>query len=220
MNSLYVILHLSVMGKLMRVSALLIAILFFCASGSVQQGKDTNIDSTFINWNKATIASLRLQAAIEEQTKVIDSYKNRLAAFYAYINIKTDNQLNKNSIRYKFLTRIKEQLKQKNIFIIEANTSGEKVEIRNFVLYPNSQDKIDVEIYRYILQGWRKDKVIKDYQQSIDTTLLSHRVKWPKGFNNDDVIISHFQQGHINTSEFFLFGTLSSETIKKIISIE
>jgi len=208
------------MGKVIRVSALLIVIIFFCTSGAVQKEKGIDIDSTFIKWNKATIASLRLQSSSGEQKRVINYYENRLAAFYAYMDIKTDSQLNKNAVRYKFLDNIKGQLKEKDVFIIEATTSGEHVEIRNIVLYPKAQNKVDVEIYRYNLQRWRKDKVIKDYQQTIDTTLFNHRVEWAKGLNHDDVIISHFQQGQVNASEFFLFGTLSGEPIKRIISIK
>ena len=193
--------------------------MFVCTSGKVQNEKSIDIGTLFINWNKVTIASLRLQSAGEKQERVRDYYKNRLAAFHAYIDIKTDSQLNKSSIRYEFLNKIKGQLKKKDIFIIEAPTSGERVEIRNFVLYPRGINKADVEVYHYNLQGWEKGKVTKDYQQTIDTTLLNHRVKWPNGFNHDDIIISHFQKGQVSASGFFLFGTLSNEIIKRIVSI-
>ena len=185
------------MGKLMRVPTLLLFLLLFSSFSDEKRGTGIDTAATFINWNKATIASLRQQSASNEQTKVTDYYKNRLAAFYAYIDIKTDDQLNKGSIRYKFLELVKSKLEIKDVFIVEANTSGEKVDIKTIVLYPTATDKADVEIYRYSLQGWRRDTTIKNYQLSVNKSLLSGRVTWAQGFNHDDVTISHFHDGKV-----------------------
>jgi hypothetical protein len=207
------------MGKLMRVPRLLIFILLLSSFLDEKKGTGVEPEATFINWNKATIASLRQQSKSKEQTRVTDYYKNRLAAFYAYIDIISDNQLNKGSIRYKFLDLVEKKLAKKDVFIIEAKTSGEKVNIRTIVLYPSTTNKTDVEIYRYNLQGWRRDTAIQNYELSTDTTLLNGRVKWAKGFNHDDVTISHFLNGKVKASEFFLFGTLANENVKKLVYI-
>lgn len=210
---------LRVMGKLMRVPTLLMFILLLSSFLDEKKGKGIDTAATFINWNKATIASLRQQSASNEQKRVTDYYKNRLAAFYAYIDIKTDNQLNKGSIRYKFLELLKNKLETKDVFIVEATNSGEEVDIRTIVLYPTDTDKVDVEVYRYSLQGWRRDSAIKNYQLSVDKSLLSGRVAWAKSFNHDDVTVSHFHNGKVKASEFFLFGTLSNDNVKKIVSL-
>ena len=198
---------------LIKVSILLILIFSYFLDS---KGKtDVDIDQLFINWNKATIASLRQQSKTNESTAK-GYYKNRLEAFYAYIDIETDSQLNKSSIRYRFLEYIKKQLQTEEAFIIEANSSGGRVILQNFVLYPKSTDKVDLEIYRCNLRGWRKDTLIKNYSISADSTLLHGRVAWANGFNYDDVIISHINKGKVKGSEFFLFHTLSNEKVKKV----
>ena len=202
----------------MRLPALLILALIFCSFWDEKNTNPVDIGTTFIDWNKATVSSLREQSKSDEETKVRAFYENRLAAFYAYIDIKTENHLNKSSIRYKFLEQIQSRLGE-DAFIIEANTSGEGVDIRSIVLYPKAEKKVDVEIYRYNLQGWRRDTAFKDYGLSVDTAILKGRVKGAKGHNYDDVTISYFQQGKVAASEFFLFGTLANETVKKIVSI-
>jgi hypothetical protein len=203
----------------MRVPTLLIFFFIFSSFWDDKHVASVDIEATFVNWNKATIASLRLQSTGDEQTRAKDYYKNRLAAFYAYIDIKTYSQINKESIRYKFLELVANQLETDNVFIIEANNSGEHVDIRSVVVYPKVTNNVDVEIYRYNLQGWRKDTVIKNYALSISNTFLNEKVKWAKGFNQDDVTISHFQKGKVRASEFFLFGTLANENVKKLVSI-
>ncbi len=177
-----------------------------------------DIDSLFVNWNTATIHSLRQQCNSKEQLKIIDYYKNRLAAFYSYIDIKNDSDLNKNSIRFDFLKLIKDRLNTSNTFVIEANSSGEGVDICNVVMYFNETNKADIEIYHYKSQRWQKTKVMKDYQLPIDTISFAKRVKWANGFNYDDVIISHFKKDKVLGSDFFLFHTLSSSAIKKVLS--
>lgn len=203
----------------MRIPTLIIITLLLSSFLEKKNGTVIDIAATFTSWNKATIASLRQQSKTKEQTKIIGYYKNRLDAFYAYIDIKSDSQLNKGSIRYKFLDLVKDKLMKKDVFIIEANTSGEKVDIRTIVLYPTATNKMHIEVYRYSLQGWRWNTAIENYDLSADTILLNGRVKWAKGFNHDDVTISHFRNGKVQSSEFFLFGTLANEKIKKVVSL-
>jgi hypothetical protein len=54
------------------------------------------------------------------------------------------------------------------------------VNIRNIVLYPKDGNKVDIEVYEYHPEGWKREKVIKDYQQAIDTTLFNGRVSGQK----------------------------------------
>jgi len=208
----------NVIGKLMKTPILIIVTTLLLSFITAGHEDVTDKDSTFIAWNKATIASLRFQIAHELQPKANEYYKNRLEAFYGYIDIQTDSQINVNSIRYKFLDYIKEEINRNDVFIIEANLSGEHVDIRNFILYPKQQDHVDIELYRFNLSGWRRDTVIKDFPQSISANMLNQRVKWPNGLNYDDVTISHFQKGNLKSVEFFLFNTLSSESVIKIMS--
>lgn len=201
-----------------KFKAILFSLVIFLFSISFKEFT-ADIDTVFVNWNTATIQSLRQQFDSKEQLKVIDYYKNRLAAFYSYIDIKNDSELNKNSIRYEFLKLIKDQLISNNTFIIEATTNGETVDICNLAIYFNDSNKADIEIHHYKSQGWQKTKVIKDYQLPIDAILSTQRVKWANGFNYDDVIISHLRKDKVLSSDFFLFNTLSSSAIKKILSM-
>ena len=204
----------------MRFPALVISILSFCAFCKRPNNDSIHVDSVFVSWNKATIASLRLQAEKEERASLKDYYQNRLDAFYAYTDIQVDSQINKNAVRYKFLNYLKGQLKEARVIIIEATLSGEYVDTRNFVLYPQAKDKATIEVYRYDRNGWRKDKVVEQYRLTFDKSLLGSRVEWEQGFNHDDIIISHFQNGKVEESEYFLYGTLSGEGIERIIRLD
>lgn len=207
------------MGKLIKVPMLKILIFIFCFFSNTHYKESIDVDSAFIMWNKVTIASLQQQSTSDERKDVKKNYKNRLAAFYAYIDIKGSGQLNKVSVRYRFLELVKNKLEAKDVFVVETTTSGEEVNIRNVALYPTDSSKTDVETYLYTLDGWRKDATFKDYSLLVDATSLNLRVKWAKGINNDDVTISHFQKGKIKSSEFYLFGTLLSQTAAKVIAI-
>ncbi|CAN5419505.1 hypothetical protein BH10BAC2_BH10BAC2_18450 [soil metagenome] len=159
-----------------------------------------------------------MQTTADEQSKVRAYYENRLATFHDNIGIKKLDDVNTNSFRYEFIHLIKDKLQQKDVIIIEANKSGYRYVIKNYLVYLNNSNDIHVEVYNsYNPLDWQIEKTITYHEKGIDTVLFHHRAKWAKGFNNDDVIISHFINGQIKTSEFFLFGTLSKNGFEKII---
>lgn len=185
--------------------------LFFTVARNNQQ----NINELFVNWNKATVASLK---SIEETSTGQKYAKNRLEARFAYWKIKDENQLNSNSIRYAFLKTLDEKINRKNLIIIEADSSGEYYLIQNFVVYLNANKKLDIEIYRWHRNdGWKLEKTITNYEGKINEILENKGTTFA---NRDDVIISHFKFGKIVSSEYFLFGTLKNDEVKKITSIE
>jgi len=170
-----------------------------------------SIDELFINWNKSTVASLK-------SLKENEYAKNRLESRLAYWKIHDENQLNSNSIRYSFLKILGKKINHKNCIIIEADNSGEYYLIQNFVVYEKSNDKIDIEIYRYDRsKGWILEKTVANFEENFNAIFEN---KGTSFINRDDIIISHFQHGEIISSEYFLFGTLKNDEVKKIISIE
>ena len=99
------------------------------------------------------------------------------------------------------------------IYVIEANESGQKILLQNFVVYPTgSSAKVDY----YINEGsWRKSRSFDIQNFVLNENLKNFLTK--KGFNEDDVIISKFDNGEIKASEYFLYGTLSTSSGVKTI---
>ncbi|HET6226375.1 MAG TPA: hypothetical protein VFF27_08860 [Bacteroidia bacterium] len=176
--------------------------------------EQSQTDSLFKNWNKATFFSLERQLESSTDTTKKSFYENRLLAFKAYLNINTLETINKNSIRYEFLTAFSPFPKDSEFYIIESNESGQKVLLRNFVLYPN-RDVVKVEFY--IKNGkWKKNGAFEMKKFNLSGNLKNYLTQ--KGFNDDDIVITKFENGRIKESEYFLFGTLATSSgIKNIL---
>lgn len=181
--------------------------------------ENLNRDTVFINWNKATLLSLNNHIN-SSQTSAKEIYRNRLSAFKAFIEIDDDNKVNSKSIRYQFLDEIfsKANSKKKDFYVIEANRSGESIELRNYLIYINSKNSVDVDIYNYINGKWIKNVVTEKIDLHFDSNLKVYATKFGLGFNQDDVIITQFINNTINASEYYLYSTLLDvNSIKKIL---
>ena len=176
-----------------------------------------NNESLFVKWNVATISSLNRQIQSSEDVTVKSKYENRLAAFSSYIDIKTPTSVNKNSTRYKFLKLIKNNFENKDLLILEATTEGEKIVINNYVLTLNKPNQSILDIYYYDSKKWVKTDTKKMKIVDVDSSLANHFCKLYTGFNQNDVIITHFKNGVIESSEFFLYTTLKGSDFKAIL---
>ncbi|TMI63523.1 MAG: hypothetical protein E6H07_12130 [Bacteroidetes bacterium] len=177
-----------------------------------------NLDSIFVNWNKATFASLNRQLQSSDTTKM-KSYANRLLTINGYWGIEGIEDINVNSLRYKFLQIVfsRDDAKEKDFYIIESNESGSTVRIRNFILYTDSMHNTQIEFYLYVNNEWKKQGTCRINKIDIENDLKKYIAPFGKGFNYDDIIITKFRSSIIDQSEYYLFGTLSS--ISKINTI-
>jgi len=172
------------------------------------------IDSLFMEWNKTTILSLERQLELSIDTIKKSFYENRLLAFKTYLKINNSETINPNSIRYKFLTELSSSQKGSEFYIIEANESGAKVLLRTFVLFTNPKTtKVDIYIND---EKWKRTGFFELKDFSLKEDLSSYITL--KGFNNDDIIITRFENTKVKKSEYFLSGTLAlSSGIKNIL---
>ncbi len=203
----------------------LISILYFAflscsANKQIQTYAPPRLDSLFISWNKSTLESLDRQIKVTTDSLQKTFYSNRFLSAKEYWGIKNIDDLNNSSIRYKFLETLfsNSNNETKDFYVIEANESGSKVLLRNFILYRNSNNTVDVEFYDFFNEGWQKKGRFKEDNSTLQTTLKNYLSQFGKGFNYDDIVITKFRNGHVQESEYYLYSTLSSESkIKKIL---
>ena len=197
-----------------------LAISFWCVDRSSFNYKKPGIDSVFVDWNKTTFQSLERQLQRMPDSTQRAAYENRLSVIEGYLSIKNLEEVNNKSIRYEFLSKIFSDLKRKSDFyIIEANNSGAKVLIRNFVVYLNSTRDVHVDMYLHGTKGWFKQAEVKNLDCAITDGFESNYVK--HGFNDDDIIVTKFEKNEVKYSEYFLDGTLSkSSGVKEILNTD
>lgn len=197
-------------------------LLFFsCNHSSGNDQKTMNNDSVFKSWNQATLFSLQKQSELAKDSMEINLYENTTLAFKAFVRIDRAEDVNDSSVRYRF---IKEVLKNRNtessFYIVEANRSGEQVEIRNYLVYPHAANQSDVVVCNFMKGKWVMSSVVKKMDISLNENLQSYRKKFRSGFNQDDVIISRFIDDKVTASEYYLYSTLSDVgNFKKLLSL-
>jgi hypothetical protein len=185
---------------------------FTCSSSHNMINKDT----IFKTWNKATLQSLSKQGESTKDSVEMSLYENRILAFKAFVDINSAEDVNVNSIRYQFVQTIGEDNNQKDFYIIEANRSGERVEIRNYIVYPKAANKAEVNVYNFIDRKWVKSSISKEINFPLTDSLASYRTKFGLGFNQDDVIITRVKDNTVTASEYYLYTTLTDiDNIKK-----
>ena len=178
----------------------------------------SQFDSVFINWNKSTFESLNRQSRLATDSMQKALYVNRIVSVKEYLKIKSIDDLNVESIRYKFLETLFANRQQKDFYIIEANESGSKVLLRSYVLNMTSNNTSDVEFYSFVNGEWNKTGKFKQDNFYRIGDLKQYISKFGKGFNYDDIVITKFENGNIKESEYYLYSTLSAESkIKSIL---
>ena len=174
----------------------------------------TNLDSVFIDWNKATFQSLKQELVTPNGIKKKDLYENRFEAFKAYLEIDSIGSVNRKSIRYAFLNTLFSECncEKSDLYIIEADEEGYMMTIRNFVVYLDSMHIPNVEFYTFIDGKWdlKGSGQINSFIDKND--LRDHVVDFGRGFNHDDVIITRFENAKAKESEYYLLYTLSGQS--------
>jgi hypothetical protein len=178
----------------------------------------SNIDSILIAWNQVTLNSLKEQLNSASDPDLRELFANRIAAFKDQVNISTDDGINKKSIRHKLLEQIIDSLNKKDVFIVEANESGEKVLLRTFVLYCKDNGKTDIDIYIWNSSQWSKVKSVKNADIPSNDLQYQYLVRFPDGINYDDVVISSFNKSEVLNSWYYLYGTLPGNWFKILLT--
>lgn len=177
-----------------------------------------NTDTVFIQWNQATLKSLqsRIHSASDNSERSI--YKNRILAFKAAMEIDADTTINTQSIRYQFLkTLLKDTAHfSANFYVIEAERSGEMLEIINYVIYPNDIG-FNIATYNFERGEWRKGSNIKRVNVRLPNDLEIQYVNFGLGFNQEDIIVTKFNESKITASAYYVYTTLSNSSILKEI---
>lgn len=163
------------------------------------------LDSAFINWNKATFESLNRQTQLAADSMQKAMYKNRLIAVKEYWRVRDLADFNDKSIRYKLLKAVfaKHKDKKKSLYIIEANESGSKVLLRSYVLCIGSTGIVDVEFYDFFNDRWQKTGKFTKDNFKLQGDLKMYISKFGKGFNNDDIVVTKFENGRVKSRNIF-----------------
>lgn len=190
--------------------SILMAFLILGCTKAKRSERLVSINSLTTEWNDATLKSLERQAKAAG-AGLKDVYENRLEAFKAFNEIVADT-INPNSVRYLFLRQFK--LDRPNLYdfyIIEEKESGESVAIRNYIIYDNSDNVINVEVYNLINGEWLRNDTPYEMRLTLKENLSNYFANFGNGFNNDDVIITQVVGLHIKESQYYLYTTLSDE---------
>jgi len=189
---------------------LICCLILFCSCGKYTNMNRHNIDidKIFKDWNVATSNSILfgITSTNNEQQKAL--FENRLKALKSYLEINDFEMLNTNSIRYEFLKESMKDWKDK-FYIIEANKSGEQVSIVSYILLPNENSTSKILKYENKKGAWTK---IEEYTAnfSFEFEKKKYSTAFGKGENHNDVIVTFIENGHIISSDYFLFSTMKS----------
>lgn len=181
-----------------------------CSQKKVANVNLFDIDQTFTEWNKLTFKNL--QIALKKSVTLEDSatFENRIISFLSYLEIQSDSQLkNRHSIRYQFLTDIAaDPIAQNNMYIIEVQNSGERTEIKNFVLQVQNKQIVKVGTWIYDNREWIRTSSKSDQSLENANMLPNNLVYNNQGSNDDEVIVSQFNKFKIVESIYFPYASV------------
>jgi hypothetical protein len=187
--------------------------LFYFDSAVLAHGIDAVVDA----WNSKTVSSINSLIKASPDNWERKMYRGKLTEFKYYVKQKGSDA----SIRSKLLKSINVII-PKNIgefYIVEANQSGESVKIRAFLIYVTRDGLTHVRKFTYNKDQWIWSKLHLDKKVQVRSNLSKYRLRFDLGFNDDDVVISHFVKGRVMDSQYYLYGTLSpSSTLDQILA--
>lgn len=203
----------------------IIGILCFCIfhSTTIARNKDIEPKNIFPIWNQATLNSLKRQLAATTVEKSKKDYTNRIFGFKALMQIENERSIIKESIRYQFLQLVLSEAKIKEVFVIETTTMASTFILRNFLATKLDENTYQIGIYIYLGEnGWKKEGTAIAQHLEFELPLTKCLEKSGKGFNYQDVIISHWdiaEQCNVS-SEYYLPTTLSFNCgVKKLLDM-
>jgi hypothetical protein len=187
-----------------RIFCLLLFILV-STSGIAQKLNDDKIEELVKTWNTATIDAAkdefkRIGRLIKHNERDTDIRENQLI-------LPEFNASDKNSLRYKFLAKLKGFKTNSDFYVVETVKSGEVVTTQNFVIY---HTKNRTKIYKFeYWQGWKLEYEFKIKGKITFNPYGLDTLRGSGGVNANNVIITHFIDYKITESFFFLPGTMT-----------
>lgn len=150
-------------------------------------------------------------------------YKNRRDAGVADTKIDEIGKIDVTSTRYIFLRDIISQINASSYFyIIEANQSGQRQLLRNYLVFIDSAGVVDVQVFIFMKNGqWKKQVDKKNISCAIDGDLGKNFVEGFRGSNEDGLIVTVFDSNKdAKYCEYFIYGSLSrSSGFNQIIKV-
>lgn len=151
-----------------------------------------------------TLSSVENQERLAVDDKIKNRYLNNLFALSSYLN--QGGSILK-SIRYPVLKDILTR-RHKNFYIIEANKSGEQIEITSYLVIMTKASAA-ILVYDYLAGKWVFAGNYKKGSLRFKPNLADELTEYGRGVNNDYVVISKFINGEVVGSQYFLENTLS-----------
>jgi|HubBroStandDraft_2_1064218.scaffolds.fasta_scaffold27792_3 hypothetical protein len=183
--------------------------------------KQTSLDSVVAAWNRATYISLNKESTAATDSSQRQKYENRLEVLRdTYVDTRAE-RIDSGSLRYQILRKIFAESGEAKMdfYVIEANNSGAKILLRDFVVYPRTHHEFSTDVYIYGRDGWFKQAEVKNLNCDIVDGFEGNYAKFGHGFNEDDVIITKFEKNIVKYSEYFLSGTLAATSgIKEVLA--
>jgi len=175
------------------------------------QETQPGVDALYLGWNRATLADMKhqLQSVPAEQK---EWYQNNIDALHSTGNLNTDS-IDKESLRHTFLSHLTSRFPKlfDNFLVIEITTSGEIQKIFKFVL--DISDCAHPVIYGYQYKGeWESIGIIKDTKLTVNKHLEQIQTAPQKGFNFEDVIVTRFMKGKVESSKYLAHFTLAEKS--------
>lgn len=185
--------------------------LFSCVYGQGGIPQNDQESTMFTRWNSETIASLKNQLRVAKgDTQYVRRIAIRIDAFKSYLGIEDESELNRESIRFKFLNTLRqESLLPRDFCLAEIRSAGERVIIKNLLFEKLGADSLKIIEFDYMEEDWKKIEERKVRRWEFKSPLVLERVPFGKGGNPDDVIITRFRKFKILESEYFIYGTFS-----------
>jgi len=178
---------------------------------------DTDIDSLFLNWNRATLSSLSRSCSQMEKASDRSLCENRIITMPGFWSIE-DDSLNRSSIRWAFLKKIRTDSNNlsKDWTVIEVMKTGEKVSLLNYIISYNGINAT-VITYTYVKGNWLKSNEknsmlkIEDFKFPVGKALL------PSNSYPHDIIVTNFRLNTVLESNYYLEHTITNRN--KIINM-
>ncbi len=207
--------------SMFKLTPFLFFIFFSCLVHNPNQTyAQQHLDSVFINWNISTFKSLDAQIQSSTDSVQKSNYENRRLTFNGYLDIEKVESVNTESLRYKFLRKIRlRNNERQNFYIIEANKSGMSMLLRNFVVQIGAAHKAEIVFFTYVNGKWQKQGLCKKDNFNIDNDLKSSITEFGNGFNYGDIIVTKFENNLVKESQYYLYSTLSMKSgIKEVLN--
>jgi hypothetical protein len=181
------------------------------------RGDQPDVDTMFLNWNKATISDIQTQMKSSKERRAW--YEDKITSLISTDEFSVDSVV-ESSLRYTFLSHLKLYFPDffDKYYIIEITRIGEIQRIYKFVLDMSDYNQMVLYGYQY-KNDWESIGTIKEIKLDINAELNQIHKEVGKGINLEDIIVTEFEKNNIKSSKYFVHFTLAKECfVRDILS--